>query len=103
MMNGVDLQVRCLVFSCMEGSPIRLSLSLLYVVFVWTMLYLKFFLFFFRAPGAQREYESRAAVNTVVLHPNQVSLQSCFIGLLICFYINLMLELYFQNSFSVLL
>lgn len=26
----------------------------------------------FRAPGCQREYESRAAVNTVVLHPNQV-------------------------------
>ncbi|KAF2325759.1 hypothetical protein GH714_036426 [Hevea brasiliensis] len=25
-----------------------------------------------RAPGCQREYESRAAVNTVVLHPNQV-------------------------------
>lgn len=25
-----------------------------------------------RAPGVQREYESRAAVNTVVLHPNQV-------------------------------
>lgn len=25
-----------------------------------------------RAPGFQREYESRAAVNTVVLHPNQV-------------------------------
>ncbi|KAI3981210.1 hypothetical protein MKX01_041349 [Papaver californicum] len=24
-----------------------------------------------RAPGCQREYESRAAVNTVVLHPNQ--------------------------------
>ncbi|EXC04355.1 Protein LST8-like protein [Morus notabilis] len=26
-----------------------------------------------RAPGCQREYESRAAVNTVVLHPNQLS------------------------------
>ena len=26
----------------------------------------------YRAPGCQREYESRAAVNTVVLHPNQV-------------------------------
>lgn len=25
-----------------------------------------------RAPGCQREYESRAAVNTVALHPNQV-------------------------------
>jgi len=25
-----------------------------------------------RAPGCQRAYESRAAVNTVVLHPNQV-------------------------------
>ncbi|KAI3964217.1 hypothetical protein MKX01_020541, partial [Papaver californicum] len=25
-----------------------------------------------RAPGCQKEYESRAAVNTVVLHPNQV-------------------------------
>ena len=25
-----------------------------------------------RAPGYQHEYESRAAVNTVVLHPNQV-------------------------------
>lgn len=24
MMNGVDLQVRCLVFSCMEGSPITI-------------------------------------------------------------------------------
>ena len=27
-----------------------------------------------RAQGCQREYESRAAVNTVVLHPNQVRL-----------------------------
>lgn len=26
-----------------------------------------------RAPGCQREYESVAAVNTVVLHPNQVT------------------------------
>ncbi|KAL3618622.1 Target of rapamycin complex subunit LST8-1 [Castilleja foliolosa] len=25
-----------------------------------------------RAPGYQREYESRAAVNTVVLQPNQL-------------------------------
>eukprot|EP00268_Persea_americana_P066555 TRINITY_DN9076_c0_g1_i2.p1 TRINITY_DN9076_c0_g1~~TRINITY_DN9076_c0_g1_i2.p1 ORF type:complete len:253 (+),score=28.76 TRINITY_DN9076_c0_g1_i2:370-1128(+) len=29
-----------------------------------------------RAPGCQREYESRAAVNTVVLHPNQTELIS---------------------------
>lgn len=29
-----------------------------------------------RAPGFQREYESRAAVNTVVLHPNQQELIS---------------------------
>ncbi|KAL4424233.1 hypothetical protein ABPG75_001534 [Micractinium tetrahymenae] len=29
-----------------------------------------------RAPGCQREYESRAAVNTVVLHPNQGELIS---------------------------
>lgn len=29
-----------------------------------------------RAPGCQREYESRAAVNTVVLHPNQSELFS---------------------------
>eukprot|EP00850_Spirogloea_muscicola_P011620 SM000073S21396 [mRNA] locus=s73:18828:21843:+ [translate_table: standard] len=29
-----------------------------------------------RAPGYQREYESRAAVNTVVLHPNQSELIS---------------------------
>lgn len=29
-----------------------------------------------RAPGCQREYESRAAVNTVVLHPNQNELIS---------------------------
>ncbi|CAH9099243.1 unnamed protein product [Cuscuta epithymum] len=29
-----------------------------------------------RAPGFQREYESRAAVNTVVLHPNQTELIS---------------------------
>eukprot|EP00245_Coleochaete_scutata_P006035 TRINITY_DN20147_c0_g1_i1.p1 TRINITY_DN20147_c0_g1~~TRINITY_DN20147_c0_g1_i1.p1 ORF type:complete len:330 (+),score=45.78 TRINITY_DN20147_c0_g1_i1:270-1259(+) len=29
-----------------------------------------------RAPGCQREYESRAAVNTVVLHPNQMELIS---------------------------
>lgn len=29
-----------------------------------------------RAPGCQREYESRAAVNTVVLHPNQTKLIS---------------------------
>ena len=29
-----------------------------------------------RAPGAQREYESRSAVNTVVLHPNQGELIS---------------------------
>eukprot|EP00271_Cylindrocystis_brebissonii_P004921 TRINITY_DN1685_c0_g1_i1.p1 TRINITY_DN1685_c0_g1~~TRINITY_DN1685_c0_g1_i1.p1 ORF type:complete len:317 (+),score=48.22 TRINITY_DN1685_c0_g1_i1:223-1173(+) len=29
-----------------------------------------------RAPGCQREYESRAAVNTVVLHPNQSELIS---------------------------
>ncbi|KAG9134981.1 hypothetical protein Leryth_001260 [Lithospermum erythrorhizon] len=29
-----------------------------------------------RAPGYQREYESRAAVNTVVLHPNQTELIS---------------------------
>ncbi|XP_073043116.1 target of rapamycin complex subunit LST8-like isoform X2 [Primulina eburnea] len=28
--------------------------------------------FYNMAPGFQREYESRAAVNTVVLHPNQV-------------------------------
>ncbi|KAG9150055.1 hypothetical protein Leryth_023082, partial [Lithospermum erythrorhizon] len=28
------------------------------------------------APGYQREYESRAAVNTVVLHPNQTELIS---------------------------
>lgn len=34
-----------------------------------------------RAPGCQREYESRAAVNTVVLHPNQVS---CCVSLLGC-------------------
>lgn len=34
-----------------------------------------------RAPGCQREYESRAAVNTVVLHPNQVS---CGVSLLAC-------------------
>ena len=27
----------------------------------------------FRAPGCQTEYESRAAVNTVVMHPNQVN------------------------------
>ncbi|CAI0377237.1 unnamed protein product [Linum tenue] len=31
-----------------------------------------------RAPGCQREYESRAAVNTVVLHPNQVSWDAKF-------------------------
>ena len=29
-----------------------------------------------RAPNAQREYESRGAVNTVVLHPNQGELIS---------------------------
>ena len=29
-----------------------------------------------RAPGCQREYASRAAVNTVVLHPNQGELIS---------------------------
>ena len=29
-----------------------------------------------RAPGCQREYQSRAAVNTVVLHPNQGELIS---------------------------
>ena len=29
-----------------------------------------------RAPGCQRAYESRAAVNTVVLHPNQGELIS---------------------------
>ncbi|KAL4273580.1 hypothetical protein GQ457_13G011360 [Hibiscus cannabinus] len=29
-----------------------------------------------RAPGCQREYESRGAVNTVVLHPNQTELIS---------------------------
>jgi hypothetical protein len=29
-----------------------------------------------RAPGCQREYGSRAAVNTVVLHPNQGELIS---------------------------
>ena len=29
-----------------------------------------------RAPGCQREYESRAAVNTVILHPNQGELIS---------------------------
>ncbi|GAB4813355.1 hypothetical protein N2152v2_000401 [Parachlorella kessleri] len=29
-----------------------------------------------RAPGCQREYESRAAVNTVILHPNQGELLS---------------------------
>ncbi|KAJ4829709.1 Target of rapamycin complex subunit LST8-1 [Turnera subulata] len=29
-----------------------------------------------RSPGCQREYESRAAVNTVVLHPNQTELIS---------------------------
>ncbi|KAI3914399.1 hypothetical protein MKW92_016061 [Papaver armeniacum] len=29
-----------------------------------------------RAPGCQREYESRAAVNTVILHPNQTELIS---------------------------
>ncbi|MQM00486.1 hypothetical protein Taro_033211 [Colocasia esculenta] len=29
-----------------------------------------------RAPGCQREYESRAAVNSVVLHPNQMELIS---------------------------
>lgn len=32
-----------------------------------------------RAPGCPREYGSRAAVNTVVLHPNQVG--SCFLSL----------------------
>ncbi|KAI5438400.1 Target of rapamycin complex subunit LST8-1 [Lathyrus oleraceus] len=29
-----------------------------------------------RAPGCQREYESRAAVSSVVLHPNQTELMS---------------------------
>ena len=29
-----------------------------------------------RAPGCQREYQSRAAVNTVMLHPNQGELIS---------------------------
>jgi WD40 repeat protein len=29
-----------------------------------------------RAPGCQREYQSRAAVNTVALHPNQGELIS---------------------------
>ena len=38
------------------------------VLWFWTLVFLVG-----RAPGCQREYESRAAVNTVVLHPNQVS------------------------------
>ncbi len=33
-----------------------------------------------RSPGCQREYGSRAAVNTVVLHPNQGELISGAFG-----------------------
>jgi WD40 repeat protein len=42
-----------------------------------------------RSPGCQREYGSRAAVNTVVLHPNQGELISGEGGadLLLCFVI----------------
>jgi WD40 repeat protein len=36
-----------------------------------------------RSPGCQREYGSRAAVNTVVLHPNQGELISGVLGELI--------------------
>jgi WD40 repeat protein len=32
-----------------------------------------------RASGFQREYESRGAVNSVVLHPNQVRCDRCWI------------------------
>ena len=37
-----------------------------------------------RAPGCQREYASRSAVNTVVLHPNQGELISGSSALVLC-------------------